>query len=115
MAAPLTKTAVRTTFVSGRFSTIRRFGCHAGTTFAEASLFFAGGGAIFCLVLNHEAHEAEPVEIACRLRELVGDDHLARPQPRDRVCLQRRDAEGGSERALEPGELRGKLDANHLP
>src|SRR5580658_5783348 len=114
MAAPLTKKAVRTTFVSGRLATMRRLGCQAGTTTTAALLFLVSVSAILRVVVDHQAQQPEPAEFPGRLGECVRDDDLARPEPRDRVELQRRDAERGGKRALEPRELRRKLDADHL-
>src|SRR5271155_3240347 len=115
MAAPFTKKAVRTTFVSGRFSTIRMFGCQGGTTTTAALLFLVSVSAILRVVLYHEAEQPEPAEVPGRLRERVRHDHVARPEPGDGVEFQGCDAERGGERALEPRELRGELDADHLP
>src|SRR5277367_2228190 len=112
MAAPLTKKAVRTTFVSGSSAAFRRLGCQAGTS-TTASLFFVGA-AILRVVLDHETHEAEPMEVARGLREGVGHGHVAGLEPGKRVELQRCDAERRGERALEPSQLGGKLDADHL-
>src|SRR5208283_3774571 len=84
-AAPLTKNAVRTTFVSGSCSTMRRFGCQAGTVDADASLLLVSDGAILGYVLDHQAEQAEPVEVPCRLGERIRDNHTARPQPRQRI------------------------------
>src|SRR5580698_5585225 len=98
MAAPLMKKAVRTTFVSGNSSTFRRSGCQGGTT-TTASLFFVG--AIVGVVLDHQAHEPEPPEVAGGLRECVGNGDVARLQPGERIELQGRDSERGRERPLE--------------
>src|SRR5271165_5154872 len=114
-AAPLMKNAVRTTFVSGSCSAIRRFGCHAGTRDADASLFFDSDGGILRGVLHHQAEQAEPVKFSGGLGKRVRHGHAAGPEPGERVELKGGDAERGRERPLEPGELRGELDANHLP
>src|ERR1700690_164075 len=100
-AAPLMKKAVRTTFVSGSRTALRRFGCHAGTT-STASLFFFGVAAILRVVLDHEAHQPEPPEGPRGRRERVGNGHVARPEPGKGVELQGRYPERGRERALEP-------------
>src|SRR5450432_1566770 len=105
MAAPLTKNAVRTTFVSGRFSAMRMLGCHAGTTTTAASPFFLSGSAILWGILGHQAHQPEPAEFTRGLREGVRHDDVARPKPRDRVELERRNAERGGQGPLEPSEL----------
>src|SRR5580658_4715393 len=90
------------------------FGCQGGTTTTAALLFLLSVSAILRVVVDHQAHQAEPAEIPGRLGQGVRDDNLARPEPGDRVELEGGDAERGGERALEPGELRGKLDADHL-
>src|SRR5277367_2350976 len=101
MAAPLIKNAVRTTFVSGSSSTFRRFGCHAGAA-TTASLFFVVCAAILRVVLDHQAHQSEPPEVAGDLGKGVGNGDVARLQPRERIKFQGRYAERGGERALEP-------------
>src|SRR5271157_6099 len=87
MVAPLTKNAVRTTFVSGRLAAIRRFGCQAGTSGAAESLLFVAGGAIVRFVPDHQSHEPKPAELAHRGCQGVGDDDTARAQPRHGVHL----------------------------
>jgi hypothetical protein len=115
MAAPLTKNAVRTTFVSGRPSTIRRFGCQAGTSGAVRLTFFRRGGrhcARSYLTIRPSARTSGNRPPSSQGRR---GRHLARPQPRDGIDLQRGDAERRGEGALEPRELRRKLDADDLP
>ena len=56
------KNAVRTTFVSGSCSAIRRFGCQEGDEDEAESLFLDKDGAILGDILNHQAEEAKPPE-----------------------------------------------------
>src|SRR3954471_15952839 len=104
MAAPLTKNAVRMTFVSGNFSKLRKFGCQFGSAGpAAASLFFFSSDSMDEVVLGHQAENAEPADILRILGQALRDGDVAGLQPRQRIELEAGDAKRRRNRSVEPG------------
>src|SRR5688572_30471846 len=117
MAAPLMKKAVRTTFVSGNRSKLRKFGCHGGTAGAAlASDFFFSSDSIGNRNgwRNHQAEEPEPPRIQATGHDAVGDHDFAGLQPGAEIERHARDSERRGDSPIEPGQLWRRGGAEHL-